>query len=191
LVRYFAIQKRILGRLQAPANPFQNEISKGGALLREFIENVKPTYLPDLDRVSAQERQRLTWKLVERLLEASRDECARRGSTLMIVYRGKWPLIEEPVAGPPKPVPPKSEDPYCLGVRLQEMGEEQLEPIVKRLGIPYLDLTDVLRKRVAETGKSHIFPDDGHYNAMAHETAGVAMAEWIESYWASRTSQQR
>ena len=49
-----------------------------------------------------------------------------------------------------------------------------------RLGLPYLDLTDAIKSAVVREGKSHVFPDDYHFNAMAHKAAGEALARWVE-----------
>lgn len=38
--------------------------------------------------MSMEQRQRKSWQLIEKLLEATRDECRRRGARLAIVYRG-------------------------------------------------------------------------------------------------------
>jgi hypothetical protein len=104
----------------------------------------------------------------------------RHGARLVVAYRGDVAAIESPLREP-KPLPPRESDPFALGARLDRMGEEILAPMMTRLGIPYLDLTAALRTRVAESKRSHYFPGDGHWNTMAHETAGLALADFVES----------
>lgn len=182
LVRYFVLQKRLIERLTrggptAPAPPVREDAASG-APLRD----------PDAVKMSFDERQKKTWVLIEKTLEAMRDECARRGATLMIAFRGNEPIIEAARTSQPASRPAKSDDPYCLGSRVQDMGPEWVEPIANRLGIPYLDMTGPLTAAVAKTGQSHVFPDDSHYNEMAHKIAGQALAEWIETYWKENPS---
>ena len=45
-------------------------------------------------------------------------------------------------------------------------------------GIPFLDLTDDLRARLAR-GANVYFPDDSHWNAAGHETAATALSAWL------------
>lgn len=179
LVRYFVLQKHLIERLTgggptAPTLPVREDAASG-APLRD----------PGAAKMSLDERSRKTWELIEKTLQAMRDECARRGATLMIAFRGNEPIIEAARTGQPASRPAKSEDPYCLGPRVQEMGPEWVEPIATRLNTPYLDLTGSLSAAVAKSGQSHVFPDDSHYNQMAHEVVGKALAEWIEAYWAA------
>lgn len=184
LVRYFVLQRRLVerltrGRNTAPTLPVREDAASG-APLRE----------PSAAKMSLDERSRKSWDLIEKTLQAMRDECARRGATLMIAFRGNEPIIEAARTGQPASRPAKSEDPYCVGSRVQEMGPEWVEPIAARLNIPYLDLTGPLSAAVAKTGQSHVFPDDSHYNQMAHEVAAKALAEWIEGYWDSHSAKQ-
>jgi lysophospholipase L1-like esterase len=45
-------------------------------------------------------------------------------------------------------------------------------------GIPFLDLTEALQARL-RAGSNVYFPDDSHWNAAGHETAAIALAEWL------------
>jgi len=184
LVRYMVIQKQVLARFSASGPNTSGVQFRAGA--------ASGTGLGDQSAgaMTVEERQKKTWVLIEKTLEAIRDECKSRGATLMIAFRGNEPLIEAARTGNPANRPPKSEDPYCLGSRVQDMGPEWVEPIAARLNIPYLDLTGPLTAAVAKSGQSHVFPDDSHYNPMAHEVVGQAMAEWIEAYWAAQSAQR-
>jgi hypothetical protein len=177
LVRYLMIQKRLRHRLRvgAPAP------AVGGLPVREDAGDFRNPVVEGLDRMSMAERQEKTWTLIARLFEAARDECRRRGAIFAVAFRG-WPdEIDAPLQ--PETVTPVSQDsdPQCLGPRVREMGRERVGPIAASLGIPYLDLTEALRAAVARTGRSHRFPDDGHYSAVGHAAAGEALAEWVET----------
>ncbi|MGH8575236.1 MAG: hypothetical protein ACREX8_22100, partial [Gammaproteobacteria bacterium] len=175
LYRYFGAQKQVFARIRSRgAHPVV-----GGLPLREDVGSYRNLHIEGLAAMSMEQRQRKTWQLIEKLLEATRDECRRRGARLAIVYSG-WPdEIEAPIQ--PETIEPvaKEADPHCLGPRAREMGREQVAPIAARLGVPYLDLTDNLRGMVAKTKKSYRFPDDRHYNAIAHAEAGEVLAKWV------------
>ncbi len=100
-----------------------------------------------------------------------------------LAYRGSRPQVEAAVTGVPYVPPPKETDPWCCKERLNEMGQEFLEPITARLGIPYLDLTEALIAKEKESGKRHHWVDDGHYNEIGHAAAAEAMAAWVEGIW--------
>jgi len=178
LFRYFVAQKDILHRFSAGGKAR----GIGGLPLREATGTMDDPRVPDLGRLSARERERMTWLLIEKLFASLRDECRRRGAAFAIAFRGWTPDIESPRLGAPPPPAPKDQDPYCMDQdkRLSEMGRDIVGPMARRLGIPYLDLTDALRAAVAQSGRSHTFRQDNHMNALAHEAAGKAMAAWIE-----------
>jgi len=179
LVRYLVLQKRVMERLSGGSPNLSGVQMRAGAAAGSGFREKSAAGM------TADDRQKKTWELIEKTLEAMRDECQSRGASLMIAFRGCEPVIEAARTGQPAIRPPKSEDPYCLGSRVQDMGPEWVEPIATRLNIPYLDLTAALTEAVKTSGKSHVFPDDSHYNEMAHETAAQAMADWIEQYWQS------
>lgn len=179
LVRYFVLQKRVLERFSASGPNASGVQMRAGAASGTGLRE------PSAAAMTAEQRQAKTWELIEKTLAAMRDECQSRGAKLMIAFRGCEPVIEAARTGTPAVRPPKSEDPYCLGSRAQDMGPEWVEPIARRLEIPYLDLAGPLSAAVAKSGKSHVFPDDSHYNEMAHDVVGKALAEWIEAYWAA------
>lgn len=177
LVRYFMIQKQLLDR-------FRNDKMAAAAARQPFpvpASEFRNPVVPGLATMSSIERQEKTWLLIAKLLEATRDECRRRGATFAVAFRGWWDEIDAPIHPEPEGRPPREADPYCLNTRMREMGREQLAPIVKRLGIPYLDLTDALHSAVARTGRSHRFPDDKHFSPAGHSAAGEALAAWVES----------
>jgi hypothetical protein len=132
-----------------------------------------------------EERQQLTWKLIEKTLAATSKLCEQNGTRLAVAFRGSMFEIEAALEDSPHTVLPREDDPYCLGPRRFQMGREMLAPICERQGIPYLDLTDHLREAVEEERKSHIFPDDQHYNVLGQRVAGETMARWIETLWAA------
>jgi hypothetical protein len=177
LVRYFVLQKRLRSRL----SPGVRWPVVGGLPVREGTGDFNNPVLEGLDRMSLEERQEKTWALIARLFEAARDECRRRGAVFAIAFRGWADEIDAPLRPEPVPLQPNNADPQCLGPRLREMGRERVGPIAARLGIPYLDLTGALRDAVARTGRSHRFPDDGHYSALGHAAAGEALAAWVDT----------
>lgn len=177
LVRYLMLQRKLRHRLDPGGPP----PVAGGLPVREDARDFKNPVVEGLDRMSMAERQEKTWTLIAGLFEAARDECRRRGAVFAIAFRGWADEIDVPLRPEPSPPLPKDADPYCLGPRLREMGREWVGPIASRLGIPYLDLTDALRDAVARTGRSHKFPDDGHYSAAGHAAAGEALASWVET----------
>jgi len=152
----------------------------GGLPVRENAREFRHSIVDGLPGMSMQERQERTWALIAKLLEASRDECRRRGAVFAIAFRGWGDEIDSPIHAESLAVPPKEADPYCLGSRVREMGREWVAPMASRLGIPYLDLTEDLRTEVARSGRSHRFPDDGHFSAVGHAAAGEALARWVE-----------
>ena len=177
LVRYFMVQKRLLAKLEGGST-----VPGVGALpMRESTSEFRHPIVPGLASMSFAERQEMTWKLVARLLEAARDECQRRGAVLAVAFRGWGDEIDAPLHPETAPSIPKEQDPYCLGPRAREMGREWVEPITRRLGIPYLDLTAPLREAVKRSGKSHCFPDDGHFSSVGHAAAGEALAAFVQS----------
>jgi len=180
MLRYFAVQKKLLGRFWALTGGFANRPDVGGLPLREPSSGGGER-IPNLANLSRAERQRLTWRLTEALLKEARDESRRRGAHFALAFRGWAQEIDAPLTKPLPPSPPRAADPYCLGSRIREMGREILEPMAQRLEIPYLDLTGPLKEAVAGTGKSHHFPDDNHYSSFGHLVAGEALAGFAES----------
>jgi hypothetical protein len=176
LVRYLVHQKLIVARLTQV-----DRRGVGGLPLMADGAAPRHVAIPGIESMSRREREARTWQLVEAILRAARDECARRGAVFAVAFRGWMFEIDAPVTGETLTPPPRSEDPFCLGSRVSEMGREQVGPIAERLGIPYLDLTDALRDEVAKSGESHVFPDDLHYNARAHARAGSELAAWAET----------
>jgi hypothetical protein len=179
LYRYFVGQKQLYARLV-------NFMSRGkfaipGGMPVMVDEAPRHVGIPGVERLSPEERQAKTWQLIEALIRAARDETRMRGTKFAIAFRGWGQEIDAPLTGKPFEVSPREADPYALGSRASEMGREQLAPIAQRLGIPYLDLTNALRDEVVKTKQSHMFPDDIHYNAMAHARAGLELAVWAES----------
>jgi len=177
LYRYLMHQRRLHDRWVARGMTRRLYIG-GLPLLAEGEGASQEGLIPGLAELTPDERGEKTWALTEVLLRQMRDESRRRGATFAIAFRGWTFEIEEPLTGVPFVVAPREKDVYCLGERASEMGREQVAPIAARLGIPYLDLTDALRAEVIRTGQSHVFPDDNHFNATAHEAAGRALAAW-------------
>ncbi len=181
LVRYFALQK---GWIHSAAAGQANDdgVQRRAAAFAESGHRVPGALDLDQSRRAAR-----TWLLIEKTLAAARDVCRAGGAELMVAFRGNLDEIESLVTGDPYVAAPASVDPYCLGARRGEMGREQLAPMLSRLGIPYLDLTDALMAKVSETGRSHVFACDTHYNADAHQAVGQAMAAWVDSTWSERS----
>ena len=138
-------------------------------------------WIAKLASLPMEERERRTWQLIETMLKEIRDQCRLKGARFGLAFRGWAEDIDSPLTGELPPLPPTSEDPYCLKSRIRQMGPEILDPIARRLGIPYLDLAVPLKAGVARTRKSHRFPDDNHYNAVGHAMAGEALAEFVDS----------
>jgi hypothetical protein len=176
LVRYFTIQKDVLRAQGEQAHEL------GEIYLREPTSGkANLQIVPGLDKMTVEQREAATWVLVEKILARVRDECRNRGAKFAIVWRGNTRVFEAALRGEDYHPAPREKDPYCLGrQRLFEMAPEYLEPMARKLGVPYLDLTEPIRKRVAETRKSHAFPDDGHWNADTHAVVAGVLAEWAE-----------
>jgi hypothetical protein len=172
LFRYFIVQKHVHLRHGGQVRDI------GGLPLRD-TSALQGGELDELSRLTMREREEKTWQLIEAMFRLARDECHSRGAILAIAFRGWHDEIDAPIGAKMPPVPPREEDPWCLGSRRCEMGREQVGPIAERLGIPYLDLTAALCDEVAKSGRSHRFPDDNHFNAMAHRAAGAALAKWV------------
>jgi hypothetical protein len=185
LYRYFVGQKQLYTRLLNFMHHGQLAIP-GGLPIMVDSEAARHEAIPGIDQLSRREREARTWQLIEALLRAARDESRMHGAEFAIVFRGWAQEIDSPLTGKTSPVPPREEDPYALGTRSSEMGREQLAPIADRLGVPYLDLTDALRDEVSKQQKSHMFPDDIHYNAMAHARVGAELATWVEGLLGSQ-----
>jgi hypothetical protein len=165
------------GSYQLPALP-RREGAAGG---------VPAHVVAGVDELSPKERSEKTWLLIEKLLQASNDECKRRGAVFAVAFKGSLLGIESAVDGGTYTPPPKETDPYCLSWRIDEMGKEFLDPLCARHGIPYLDLTEPLRKLVLETRKTHCFaPYDLHYNARSHAVVGAEIARWTETLFPKR-----
>ncbi|RIK65136.1 MAG: hypothetical protein DCC65_13230 [Planctomycetota bacterium] len=179
VVRYFWLQKRLVEKIKAALT---GEVVKGvGQLpLREGIAAVRAGTRSGAGDLSDDERQRRTWMLIEKLLEATRDACARRGARLAVAFRGWTPEIEAARQGTEFKAPPGEKDPYCLSDRISEMGREWVGPICGRLDIPYLDLTTALIEAEKSSGRLHNFPDDNHYCEIGHAAAGKALADLAE-----------
>jgi hypothetical protein len=176
LVRYLKVQKGLFMRA-GPA------VAAGQASLREGMgEGGAAGAMAGL---SLEERVGRTWRLVEAILARTKQDCAERGATFMIAYQGHRWEIEAAALGKPYAAPPREVDPFCLNERVNEMGRQYVEPMAKKLGIPYLDLTAALIAEVRRTGRRHNFPDDAHYNEVGHAGAGRAMAGWIEREWSA------
>jgi hypothetical protein len=178
LSRYFFVQKDIIHRQQGDA------FAIGGIYLREGAKSAAGKNLhqvPGLEKMSIEDRERTTWVIIEKVMQQIRDECRAHGAKFALLYRGHTRILEAARNGEAYTPAPKSADPYCLRKeRLFEMGTDYLEPIAKRLDIPYLDLTGPLREIVLETKQPHVFIDDGHWNGTTHTRMAKALADWSE-----------
>jgi hypothetical protein len=171
IARYMLIQKRLLNprRAGGPAGVTLRE-TRGQSASAEFLGA----------KMSMEERGKMSWLLVERLLAVAKADCAARGAKLAVVYRGNLPEIEAAEDGKTYIPPPRDDDPYCLDSRIFEMGKDFLAPMAIRLGIDYLDLTPALVERVRATGRPHNFADDDHYNELGHSVAADQMARLVD-----------
>ena len=176
LVRYFLIQNRLLDRWR-----LRRQAKEMNIPLRGGTHDLSASDASDPAHRRA--NQKKTWQLVEAILAAAQTECQQRGAIFAVVYRGHYKRLDAAARGESYEPPPVEEDPYCLGKRADEMGDEFVAPITHRLGIPYLDLTDTLMAHLNSKGKTHHFPDDVHYNADAHRVVSQALAEWVETLW--------
>jgi hypothetical protein len=172
IVRYFMIQKRLYAPGQTPTPPTGN-----------FIREAAMGATSQMDSDSLPERVARTWLLIEKVLERTRQECERRGAVLGLVWEGDRWEVESVLTGRPyKPIPVK-DDPFCTGLRSYSMGRQYVEPLAKKLNIPYYDLTQTLSDKVRATGRLHHFPDDAHWNSSGHAAVGEALARWVETLW--------
>lgn len=175
VARYLFVQKNLLRRQSRTE------------LAREAL--VQPNYHALRGGVmTMEERGRKTWVLIEALLRAARDDCARRGAAFLLAYSGSRKHMHVAYLGETYSPPPIAEDPYCLipEKRQSELGSAILEPMAKRLNVPYLDLTGAMIEEMARTGRRYDFPQDEHYGPVGHAAAGKALAAWVEAVWAKR-----
>lgn len=182
LVRYFAIQKRILDRWKLRNQKIDEDVP----LRLEAIESQRGNQ----KLLEKREQQRQIWDLIEALLAECNRNCQQHGAQFVVTFRGNYKQLDAIVRGESYEPPDVEVDPYCMGQRFDEMGREFVEPICRRLGIPYLDLTETLRTEMASKGRSHHFSDDVHYNADAHKVVAEALSEWVESLWAEKAEPQ-
>jgi hypothetical protein len=187
LFRYFMFQRQLYDRLKGIET---TRAGIGGLPLMADGSANQAVPIPGRAQMSFEQRQQKTWELTEKLLVAMKTECNRRGATFAIAFRGWTEDIDASIAGKPFIPQPKKEDPLCLVSRWSEMGREMVSPIAQRNGIPYLDLTDVLKAQVIRTGKPHVFEDDMHFNREAHDAAGRAMAAWVEGLWSKEAARK-
>ena len=175
LVRYLYYQKRWF----RPRN-------------RRFAAVANQTTLKELDRrhgqrfadlvpqdLSDNDRGRLSWQVVEKLLVAMRDECNRRGSKFLLLWGGNRSVIRGAIAGETSASTPQAEDPWCLGPRIHEQGE-LLSAIAERHSIPFLDLTDALVGYAKKTGQNVYFEHDGHWSRRGHQAVADAIQPIVE-----------
>lgn len=173
-IRYFVLQRGVLDFAQ-PEPALATMPLRAGSLQGEG------RHIPGIDDLSFEERQKKSWQLIGKVLEAARDECALRGARFIVAFRGNLPAIEAALHGWDYEYPDPAADPYCLGDRRYEMGQVMLAPLCAQLDIPFLDLTEPLIANLQGHATSHIFENDGHYNAAGHRAAGETLAGWIES----------
>ncbi len=171
LSRYFLIQKRMLEWGALPRGP-------GGVVRREMSGAGTDRFRGD--GMTDRQRGEKSWLLIEKLLAASKAECAESNVPFCVVFRGSLTEIQAAEQGIATTPLPRDRDPFCMDNRINDMGLDFVGPICERLQIPYLDLTADLIAKVRETKRRHNFPDDDHYNTDAHEAAGKAMARWIQ-----------
>ena len=168
LVRYGLFHAGLVNRLVSPGH--------GADMPREQFGPHRP--IEHLAGNDLLERQAKSWRLIDTLLASTADECRRRGSRLGLVWEGLQPALEAAWQDRPFEPIPRDRDPECLGERRYYMGEK-LEPICRRHGIPYLDLTGALLDRIRQAQRRHDFPNDPHWNALGHAAAADALVPWV------------
>jgi hypothetical protein len=169
LFRYLYLQLGLLRRHGQPAVSIREGMLGAG---------VDPEIAGGL---TLRQRQEKSWALIEALFARCREDCAQRGAIFALAYFGSPPRILAAGTGETYTPPPKEIDPYCQGERRHEMGREILGPMMQRLGVPYLDLTNALIEEVTATGQRYNFADDTHYGPVGHQGAGKALAAWVEA----------
>lgn len=172
LVRYLHVQQQLFGRHRRAERRLDMQVRE--AMVGAGQAGVVTGGL------SVEQCQHKTWELLEAILARAQRECAERRAVLALAYFRNQPVIEAAWTGSSYTPLAKEEDPYCFAERVNEMGNEFLEPMARRLGIPYLDLTKALIAEEKETGKRHRWADDGHYNEVGHAATAKAMAQWVE-----------
>lgn len=183
LVRYLYVQRGLFGGHQRGGGQrrthVREAIAAGGGVAEAYRG------------LSLEQRGRRTWELIEAILARAQRECADHRAVLALAWRGSRRRTAAAAAGTTYTPPPKEADPYCVAERSDEIGREFLGPITRRLGIPYLDLTEALIATEREMGRRHFWVDDGHYNEVGHAAAAEAMVEWVEELWATRKQAAR
>ncbi|MFQ5428885.1 MAG: hypothetical protein ACE5E1_01135 [Phycisphaerae bacterium] len=185
VARYFMLQTGLWGKWRTRGHTVN---------VHAPLEESTRTYSADsqaADRAARDERGEKTWLLIEKLFEETRDECRARGATFAVVFRGHYERLHAVARGEAYTPLPRDVDPYCLGRRQDDMGDDFLRPITERLNIPYLDLTETLSRLIRETGQLHHPPNDTHFNVPAHAAAGAAMGRWVEALWSAEANGPR
>lgn len=171
LVRYLMIQKGLFTpRATVPT---------GQMSVREFAGTGKD----DSGDLSPQQRVDKSWELIGKLLDKTRRECEARGAVFLLVFQGHRWEIEAAATGKTYMAPAKEVDPYCQNERINDMGRQYLEPLAKKLGLNYLDLTDSMTAGVKIAGKRHNYSDDAHFNELGHRIAAEAISQKLEDLW--------
>lgn len=171
LVRYLFIQKRLFEGQAARLAPGQMPVR----------EQTMATLVASSSKADTlDERVARTWELIERVLKQTKQECNARGAEFLLVYQGHRFEMEAAAERQTYKSPPREVDPLCIWERLNEMGRDYLEPVARRQGIHYLDLTEAISEACRSSRARFNFVDDGHFNTFGHRVAGEAMAAKVE-----------
>jgi lysophospholipase L1-like esterase len=151
-----------------------------------------PPYLNTL-RFSEQElRARRGWPLTRRSVEGMQQLCRAGGAELVVMFvpfksQVYLPLLRRSFS------PPELE--RALAFYFRGMGpavdagtlaahrlaqNDLLGTLCAERGISFLDLTPTLEREV-DSGRNVYFPDDSHWNAVGHEVAAAALAEFLRA----------
>lgn len=171
LVRYLFIQKRLF-------EGGATRLAPGQMPMREQTMATLVATSSKTDTLD--ERVARTWELIERVLKQTKQECAARGAEFLLVYQGHRFEMEAASEGRTYSSPAREVDPLCVWERLNEMGRDYLEPVARREGIHYLDLTEAISQACRSSRTRFNFVDDGHFNTFGHRVAGEAMAAKVE-----------
>ncbi len=129
--------------------------------------------------LTPEQRAVRSWQHGEDMMRLIRDDCSRIGATLLFAYCGNTPRLNAAFKQQDFVPPPRENDPYCMGERIWEMGNELFEPAAARLGVPYLDLTEPLMGEIRRAGQRPNFEGDDHYSVLGHRIVGEALARRV------------
>jgi lysophospholipase L1-like esterase len=176
-------------RAEAPFDRGLFSLSVHGKLLQWAF---MPPYLNTLTFSERELRARSGWRLTRDAILAMRRTSAEAGAQFLVMFlpfksQVYWPLLEASVRAPDLQ---RALAFYLEGngraidvdaMRRNRLAQNaMLRELCESAGIPFLDTTDVLERRVEE-GDNVYFPDESHLNELGQNIVADTLAEFLQS----------